>query len=118
LCRNDGPLRDVLFNTARGLKADVTKVMLLKAKELINPEWGCLAVIVDPIDIGTVTNMLKPGLHLYHSMVYGSITAPKTEDGDRDMRLSPFYEVSCMNLVTNIQIVIFNLCLLEHVRAK
>jgi hypothetical protein len=100
LCRNDGPLKDVLFSSSSRLfKPDVAKHMVIKAKELLHPERGCLALIVEPLDIESITNMLKPSMQLFHSIVFGSLSPPQNEVGERDMRLSAFYEVSCTNLV-------------------
>jgi hypothetical protein len=100
LGRNDGPLKDVLFSSNNRLfKPDVAKPLVIKAKELLHPERGCLAVIVEPLDIESITNMLKPSMQLFHSIVFGFISPPQNEGGDRDMRLSAFYEVSRANLV-------------------
>jgi hypothetical protein len=90
--RKDGPLKDILYTNAGVFKVDIGKALTNKARELIQPEWGALAIIVEPYEIAAVTNFLKTTLKVYHSMIVGTQSPVTFRDGDRDSRALAFFE--------------------------
>jgi hypothetical protein len=85
-------LKDVLFSTG-SFKTDVAKVFISKARELVHPERGCLAIVVDAFEISTMASILKTFFKMHHSIVVGHMTPAKTDDGDRDMRYQGYFQV-------------------------
>jgi tRNA threonylcarbamoyladenosine modification (KEOPS) complex Pcc1 subunit len=95
-------LKDVLF-TAGSLKTDFVKIFVSKARELIHPERGCLAIVVDAFDISSVSTILKTFFRMHHNIVVGIMSPAKTDDGDRDMRYQGYFQVRvCLEVTMNV----------------
>jgi hypothetical protein len=99
--RKDGPLKDVLYNVAGVFKGDIAKALINKARELLQPDWGALAIIVEPYEICAVTNYLKTSLKVYHSMIVGTMSPITYRDGDRDSRATAFFEARTLCSTTD-----------------
>jgi hypothetical protein len=86
-------LKDILFNTNGKFKDDFAKIFISKSRDLVHPERGCLALIVDVSEISTCTQILRTFFRLYHHIVVGTMSPAKTEDGQIDKRYQGFFEV-------------------------